>query len=50
MTRPKKCKRCTQSHQCLNCTADLASAKFLGTRRYKSNLVAVGIPLNNRSF
>ena len=50
MTRPKKCKRCTQSHQCLNCTADLASAKFLGTRRYKGNLAADAIPLENRGF
>lgn len=50
MTRPIKCQRCTPQLKCLNCKSDLASAKFLGTRRYKSNLVAVGIPLNNRSF
>jgi primosomal protein N' len=50
MTRHIKCQRCTQQLKCLNCKSDLASAKFLGTRRYKSNLVADAIPIQGRGF
>ena len=46
-----RCNDChTKSRPCPRCEQEHRSAKFLGTRRYKSNLVAVGIPLNNRSF
>lgn len=48
MTRPIKCQRCTPQLKCLNCEADLRAALRLGRIRYKSNLVAVGIPLKGR--
>jgi hypothetical protein len=44
-----RCKDCyTKARPCPLCEQEHRSAKFLGARRYKSNLVAVGIPIQGR--